>query len=81
MEQNKQKKNKTLAWVVAVLIVVLAAIFAIQNNVVTEINFLFLKVEGPLFLVIVIVFLLGLFLGRILHLLHRKKKPKKEDIT
>ncbi len=81
MEQDKQKKNKTFAWVLAILIVVLAAIFAIQNNVVTEINFLFLKVEGPLFLVIVIVFLLGFFLGRIMHLLHKKKKLKKEDTT
>ncbi len=71
-----QKKNRTLFWVLAVLIIVLAAIFAIQNSAATEINFLFVEVKGPLFLVIVIVFILGFLLGRIFHWLPKKKKAE-----
>ncbi len=77
----EQKKNKTFFWVIATLIIVFAAIFAIQNYADTEINFLFFEVKGPLFWVILIIFFLGFFLGRIFHLLRKKKKLEKEKTT
>ncbi len=72
-----RKKNRTLFWVFAILIVVLASVFAIQNSAATEINFLFVEVTGPLFFVIVIVFILGFLLGRIFHWLPKKRNPEK----
>ncbi len=76
MEQKEQKKKKTLFWVLAGIIVVLALIFTFQNTTPTEINFLFVELKGPLFLVIVIVFLLGFILGRIFPFLRKKKKAE-----
>ncbi len=76
MEQKEQKKKKTLFWVLAGIIVVLALIFTFQNTTPTEINFLFVELKGPLFLVIIIVFLLGFILGRIFPFLRKKKKAE-----
>lgn len=76
MEQKEQKKKKTLFWVLAGVIVVLALIFTFQNTTPTEISFLFVELKGPLFLVIVIVFLLGFILGRIFPFLRKKKKTE-----
>ncbi len=72
----EQKKKNTLYWVLAGIIVVLALIFTFQNTTPTEISFLFVELKGPLFLVIVIVFLLGFILGRIFPFLRRKKKTE-----
>lgn len=63
-------------WIVAGLIIILATVFAIQNYDNVEVTIFFLKLNGPLFFVIIVVFGLGVLLGRIWGALAQFRKSK-----
>jgi uncharacterized integral membrane protein len=72
--ENAIKKN--MFWIMAGLIIILATVFAIQNYDNVEVTIFFLKLNGPLFFVIVVVFGLGVLLGRIWGALAQIRKNK-----
>ncbi len=77
--KNALKRN--LIWIVGLTILVLATIFAFQNFTTVEVRLFVFRVSGPLFFVIVMVFILGVLLGRIWGFLsHLNKSPKKDVI-
>lgn len=77
----EQKKKPILFWITALLIVAIVITFSILNRQSVDINFLFIKLSGRLFFVLIIFFFLGFFLGKISHLLRKqnKKKQKQKD--
>ncbi len=71
------KKNPLLFWIPAGIILTIVIVFSILNRQTVDINFLFMKVSGRLFFVLIFFFLLGFFLGKISHLI--KKNNQKEN--
>jgi uncharacterized integral membrane protein len=76
MEQHKNKS--ILFWIAAGVILTIVVIFSVLNWQLVDINFLFIKIEGRLFLILLIFFLLGFFLGKISHLLRKHKENKEQ---
>jgi uncharacterized integral membrane protein len=76
-------KKPILFWIVTGLIIAFVITFSILNRQSVDINFLFIRLSGRLFFVLIIFFLLGFFLGKISHLRkkHRSKKKKDEYVT
>jgi uncharacterized integral membrane protein len=62
--------------ILALAIALLAVVFAIQNNIVVKVSFLFWETEGSLALILLITFILGVLVG-IFVLIPRLIKAKK----
>lgn len=74
----EEKKKPILFWITAGLILAIVITFSILNRQTVDINFLFMKVTGRLFFVLIIFFFLGFFLGKISYLLQKRKKNQKK---
>jgi uncharacterized integral membrane protein len=72
-------KKPILFWIVTGLIIAFVITFSILNRQSVDINFLFIRLSGRLFFVLIIFFLLGFFLGKISHLRKKHKNKKKND--
>lgn len=72
----EQKKDRTLLYVVIGLITLLVVIFIFQNREETTIRFLGMSLDGPRFLVFLILYGIGFFSGWLWSLLRRSKKSK-----
>jgi uncharacterized integral membrane protein len=72
------KKKPVIFWITAVLILTIVIVFSALNWQLVDINFLFIKIEGRLFLILIVFFLLGFFLGKISHLLNNRKERQEK---
>jgi uncharacterized integral membrane protein len=70
------KKKPVIFWITAGFILTIVIVFSALNWQKVDINFLFIKIEGRLFLLLIAFFLLGFFLGKISHMLNKRKEKK-----
>ncbi len=70
------KKDRTLLYIIVGLITLLVLIFIFQNREETTIRFLGMSLDGPRFLVFLILYGVGFFSGWLWSLLRRGKKTK-----
>ncbi len=72
----EQKKDRTVFYVVIGIIALLVLVFILQNREEISIRFLGLNIDGPRYLVYLILFGLGFFSGWLWRFLRRSKKEK-----
>ncbi len=70
----EQKKDRTFLWVIIGLITILVLIFILQNREETTIRFLGINVDGPRYLVFLILYGIGFLSGWLWRFLRRGKK-------
>ena len=68
-------RAKTLIFSILFL---LFAIVAVQNTAVADINLIFWKIQWPLIVLIMVIFLVGLVMGLMVSSLYERKKKKAE---
>lgn len=73
----EQKKDRTWFWVINGLIAVLLLIFILQNRGEATIKYLGISLDGPAFLIYVVLFFLGVFVGWLWTFFHHLKKERK----
>ncbi len=73
-----RKEGHGLRYYLAILAIVLFAIFVLQNSQDVEINILFVKTTTPLFLAILIAGALGAVIGWALPYLRRGRRAERE---
>ena len=61
------------------LLFLLFAILAVQNTILTELNFFFWAINTPLIVMIVVIFILGLVIGLISSNMYERKMKKSEN--
>lgn len=72
----EQKKDRTVFYVVIGIIAILVLVFILQNREAISIRFLGLSVDGPRYLVYLILFGLGFFSGWLWRFLRHTRKEK-----
>lgn len=70
----EQKKDHTLLYVIIGLVTILVVIFIFQNREAISIRFLGLSIDGPRYLVYLILFGLGFLSGWLWRFLSRNRK-------
>jgi lipopolysaccharide assembly protein A len=63
---GRARRLRTRHWL-AIVLVVLAAIFVVQNTIRHEIHLLWVTVEAATWLVLIVIFLAGVVTGLLLH--------------
>jgi uncharacterized integral membrane protein len=61
------------------ILFLLFAIVAVQNTAVADINLIFWKIQWPLIVLIMVIFLVGLVMGLMVSSLYERKKKKAES--
>lgn len=73
----EQKKDRTWFWVINGLIAVLLLIFILQNRGDATIKFLGITLDGPAFLIYVVLFFIGVFVGWLWTFFHHMKMERR----
>ena len=60
--------------IIVSLLLVLSVIIALQNTIEVDLKFLFLTINGPLIVMIVVIFILGLVTGIVIAGTYERKK-------
>ncbi len=62
------------------ILLLLFAIVAVQNTAVSDINLILWKIQWPLIVLIMVIFLVGLVMGLMVSSLYERKKKKAETV-
>ena len=76
--QNDIYKMRARILIFSILLL-LFAIVAVQNTAVADINLIFWKIQWPLIVLIMVIFLVGLVMGLMVSSLYERKKKKAEE--
>jgi uncharacterized integral membrane protein len=75
----EHKKDRTWFYIINGLIAVLLLIFVLQNRGDATIKYLGITLDGPAFLIYVVLFFLGVFVGWLWTFFHYLKKERREN--
>ncbi len=76
LEQPSTSNRGVAVLILAIVLVIIAAVFMFQNTVVTSVEFLFLSGQAPLYIVIMIAMAIGALLTMILGGIRRRRRRR-----
>jgi len=76
LEQSGTSNRRVAVLILAIAIVVIAAVFVIQNTDATDVEFLFLSGQAPLYVVIIISMAFGVLLAMLLGGVRRRRRRR-----